>query len=104
MKVYIDQQVHQRIDEFYDYALQNHDTLDEITVIKKVQRLYDALATLGKYAGIYSSSRLKKEWIEKEYREFICEDFHFAYQIYRLNDGENVVRVHDACHSLLYHD
>lgn len=36
MKVYIDQQVHQRIDEFYDYALQNHDTLDEITVIKKV--------------------------------------------------------------------
>ena len=103
MKVYIDQQVQRRIDEFYDYALQNHDSLDEITVLKKVERLYDALETQGKCAGVYSSSRLKKEWTEKEYREFICEDFHFAYQIYRLQNGEDIVRVHDVCHSLFCH-
>ena len=35
--------------------------------------------------------------------EFICEDFHFAYQVYRLEDGEMIVRVHDAVHSLLYY-
>ena len=38
----------------------------------------------------------------KKYREFICEDFHFACQIYMYEDGTEVVRVHDACHSYLY--
>ena len=30
------------------------------------------------------------------------EDFHFAYQIYTLEDGTEIVRIHDAVHSLLY--
>lgn len=54
---------------------------------------------LGECARIYPFARLKEEWIEKKYREFICEDFHFAYQIYMYEDGTEVVRVHDACHS-----
>lgn len=74
MKVFIDKRVHHCIDEFYDYALLNHEALDEVTIIKKVQRLYDALEALGVYARIYPLARLKKEWTENEYREFICEN------------------------------
>lgn len=102
MKVFIDKRVHTIIEQFYDYALLKHEALDEVVVLKKVQRLYEALEELGKCAWVYPFARLKKEWIEKKYREFICEDFHFVYQIYVDDDGSEVVRVHDVCHSYLY--
>ena len=103
MKVYIDKAVHEEIMSFYRAALAHHITLDEITVLKKIDRLYDALESLGDYAEIYPYARLKPDWISKGYHEFICEDFHFAYQIYQLGGGEMIVRVHDAVHSLLYY-
>lgn len=102
MKVFIDQKVHWQIENFYENALSNHETLDEITVMKKINRLYEALESLGTYAHIYPLARYKTEWIEHEYREYICEDFHFAYQIYTLEDNTKIVRIHDAVHSLLY--
>ena len=61
MKVFIEQQVHWRIEDFYENALLRHEALDEVTVMKKVHRLYDAL-----------------------------------------EDGTEIVRIHDAVHSLLY--
>lgn len=103
MRVYIDKTVHEEIMSFYRAALAHHVTLDEITVMKKIDRLYDALESLGDYAGIYPHARLKPDWISKGYQEFICEDFHFAYQVCQLEDGERIVRVHDAVHSLLYY-
>lgn len=102
MKVYIDKQVHHQIEVFYDNALLLHEALDEITIKKKIDRLYDALESLGTYAHIYPLARYKKEWVKLRYREFICEDFHFAFQIYTLEDGTEIVRIHDAVHSLLY--
>ena len=57
MKVYIDQQVHWRIEDFYENALLNHVALDEMIVMKKVYRLYDALENLGTYARIYPIAR-----------------------------------------------
>lgn len=102
MNIFIDKKVHKYIDAFYERALLSHNTLDEITILKKVQRLYDALEDLSVYAHIYPLAQLKKEWIEEKYREFICEDFHFAYQIYTHENGSEIVRVHDACHSLSY--
>lgn len=104
MRVVIDKGVHASIDEFYDTALFLRRALDEETILNKMGRLYDAMEALGKYARIYPLARLKKEWIEKEYREFICEDFHFAYQIYTLPNGEEIVRIHEACHSFIYHE
>ncbi len=104
MKVFIDKTVHASIEEFYDATLFLHCVLDEQTVINKINRLYDSMEALGNYARIYPLARLKQEWIEKGYREFICEDFHFAYQIYTLPDGEEIVRIHDACHSLIYYE
>ena len=70
--------------------------------MKKVDRLYNSLESLGTYARIYPVARFKKEWIDKEYREYICEDFHFAFQIYTLENGTEIVRIHDAVHSLFY--
>ncbi len=103
MRVFIDKAVHKEIMSFYRAALSHHITLDEATVLKKLDRLYDALESLGTYAEIYPYARLKADWISKGYHEFICEDFHFAFKIYQLEDGEEIVRVHDATHSLLYY-
>lgn len=102
MKVYIEQVVHYQVEQFYEEALLKHGALDKLTVIKKIQRLYDSLEALGDYAYLYPLARLKSDWIKKGYREYICEDFHFAYQIYVLDDGERIVRIHDVVHSLLY--
>ena len=49
MQVLISKRVHLAIEEFYDIALQHHPALDEITVVKKMQRLYDAMESLGQY-------------------------------------------------------
>lgn len=103
MKVFIDKEVHESLMDFYETAMLRHITLDEATVLKKIDRLYDALESLGDTADIYPLARLKQDWILKGYREFICEDFHFAYQTYILESGERIVRIHDAVHSLLYH-
>lgn len=104
MKVFIDKKVQETIQEFYDNALSLHITLDESTVNRKIDRLYDAMYDMGKYAHIYPLARYKNDWIEKQYHEFIVEDFHFAFKIYRLSNGEDIVRIHDAVHSLLYHN
>ena len=103
MKVFIDRTVHEEIVSFYEAAMNHHITLDETTVLRKIDRLYGALESLGTFAEIYPIARLKSEWIAKDYQEFICEDFHFAFRVYELEDGEKIVRVHDAVHSLLYY-
>jgi hypothetical protein len=102
MEVYIDKEVHEELVSFYQAALKKHETLDEATVVNKINRLYNALDTLSETAEIYPRARLNEDWISKGYREFLCEGFHFAYQIYELDDGERIVRVHDAIHSMLY--
>ena len=103
MKVFIDEQVHQEIESFYQVALSLHETLTEETVMRKMQRLYQSLNSLGDYPCLYSSARVKKSWVDAGYREFICEDFHFAYQLCADEDGETFVMIVDAVHSLLNH-
>lgn len=103
MRVIISPMVHEVIDEFYEYALMNHETYDEISVIKKKNRLYNAMSSLGRYARIHPKTRLKREWIENDYYEFISEDFHFAYYVAEDENGNEIVIIADACHSLLYH-
>lgn len=103
MRVIISPFVHEVIDEFYDYALMHHEAYDEISVIKKKDRLYHAMYSLGRYARIHPKARLKKEWIENDYYEFISEDFHFAYYVAEDERGDDIVIIADACHSLLYH-
>lgn len=103
MDVYIDDRVHQVLKEFYQAAMLKHPALDEVVVQRKVERLYNKVDSLGRFASSLPLARVKTDWIARGYREYIVEDFHFAYQIYKKEDGECIVRVHDACHSLLYH-
>lgn len=104
MRVIIEKKVHFVIEDFYRHSLMNHITLTESSVRRKKKRLYEALASLGDYAFLYPKSRYKQDWITNNYRDFICEDFHFAYTIEVLYSGEEVVAIHDACHSFLFYN
>ena len=53
------------------------------------------------YAEILHKEPYREDWRSKGYYEFVAEDFHFAYRVYRLPNGEKVLRYHDAVHSLL---
>ncbi len=46
---------------------------------------------------------MKQEWADAGWQEFICEDFHIAYESGFDASGEEIVYVHDAIHSLNYH-
>lgn len=49
MKVIVSKKVYDNIAAFYGAALLLHETLDEITVNNKIDRLEAALKSLGKY-------------------------------------------------------
>ncbi len=104
MRLVVSHNVHQAIDSFYDAAILRHwHSLSYETVEQKKNRLYDGLASLEDYAFIFPKARLKKEWMDAGWQEFICEDFHFAYECTQDCHGEDLVIIHDAVHSLLYH-
>lgn len=104
MRIIVEERVHQAIDAFYDAAILSHwHTLNYETVERKKDRLYDGLESLANYAPIFPKARLKLDWIENDWQEYICEDFHFAYEITHDIRGEIVIVVHDAVHSLIYH-
>ena len=103
MKIIIEQRVHQAIDNFYDAAILRHwHTLSYETVEKKKQRLYAGLQSLNEYHAIFGFARMKQDWICEGWQEFICEDFHFAYEYGEDEDGVETIIVRDAVHSLLY--
>lgn len=104
MRVLIKEKVYQSVAAFYEAALERHPALDEQTVRNKEQRLYHSLLLLGETYYLYNPPRYIEEWRKAGYLDYICEDFHFAFQISVLPTGEMVVSVEDACHSLLFHD
>ncbi len=104
MRVIIRDTVYKVVEEFYVAAMTNHPTLDLQTVLKKESRLFQSLQSLGKTYYLYGESRYVIEWKRRGYFDFLCEDFHFAFQLSVLPSGEMVVSVEDARHSLLFHD
>ena len=103
MRIIVEERVDQAIDAFYDASILSHwHTLSYETVERKKNRLYDGLESLADYATIFPKARLKQDWIENDWQEYICEDFHFAYEITLDVCGEMVIVVHDAVHSLNY--
>ena len=103
MKIIVEERVDQAIDAFYDAAILSHwHTLSYETVERKKNRLYDGLESLVHYATIFPKARLKQEWIKNNWQEFICEYFHFAYEITVDVRGEKVIVIHDAVHSFIY--
>lgn len=69
MQVFIDNHVHVSIERFYEATLELHPALDEVTVMKKIERLYSALESLGMYPTIYAIARYKKSWQKKGVHE-----------------------------------
>lgn len=103
MRIIVEERVHQAIDAFYDAAILRHwHTLSYETIERKKDRLYDGLESLADYATIFPQARLRQDWIAKGWQEYICEDFHFAYEITYDVRSEMVIVVHDAVHSLNY--
>lgn len=103
MKVVINPEVFDILDDFYRISRDRHITLSLETCLAKIDRLETAIMDFAKYAEILHSEPYRDDWKKKGYNEFIAEDFHFAYKIYVLPDGEKVLRIHDAVHSLLNH-
>jgi len=103
MRVQIDNLVHDRIEEFYSISMELHPSLSLEAVLAKKDRLYSAIRDLSIYASIYPLARVNAAWIAAGYREMICEDFHFAFDLVDLDNGETIVYVFDAVHSLLNH-
>ena len=104
MRVIIEDKVWQTLDDFYKVSIELHPTLDEVTVLNKLERLHHALLELGKWPELYQIARYKQNWIRKGYKVYYCEGIHFAFTIDITPAFERVVRVRDACHHTLYHD
>lgn len=104
MRVLIKEKVYQSVASFYEAALERHPALNEQTVRNKEERLYHSLLSLGEIYFLCNAPRYIDEWREAGYLDYICEDFHFAFQLSVLPSGEMVVSVEDARHSLQFHD
>ena len=103
MRVFIDEQVFEKVNTFYYAAMQNHITLTKETVDRKIWRMEKGLQTLSRMQG-FRKSWLKQEWIEQEWQEFLCEGFVFAYEVCEdETTGEQFVWVRDVVHESLYH-
>jgi hypothetical protein len=103
MRVIVDDMVVNAIDNFYIVAMSRHISLSEGIVMAKKKRLISALKSLSDYYFIYPKARWKREWITNSWQDFICEDFHFAYEEVLDKNCQKIIFVCDAVHSLLYH-
>lgn len=104
MIVVIDPKVYDVLDEFYEQSRRLHCTLTLETCQAKMDRLEAAMYNFQRYAHAFSREPFRDDWKAEGFYEMETEDFHFAYQIYTLPDGKEVLRYHDACHSLLNHN
>ena len=102
MRVRIEDEVVRYLTEFYEHSLQKHPTLDEVTVLKKEQRLIHALQRLGLHAHAHPDATRHIPWIRKGYKDYPCENFHFGYKIEHRQSGESVVVVYEALYDSMY--
>lgn len=105
MKVYVDPWVDEVIKSFYLKSMMLHPTLDEGTVVNKVNRLYDSIERdLCTFPYKYALAEYREAWRIAGYRDYKIEGFHFAYQIYEEECNNAYVVVMDACYDKDYHD
>lgn len=102
LEVRIDDGVYLDLTEFYQFSLKKHPTLDEATILKKEQRLVRALKNLGKYALTDHREVRRLLWVQKGYKDYYVEGFHFGYRIETLPSGKEVVVVYEALHELMF--
>lgn len=101
MRVVIDPQVYNVLDEFYKVSREAHITLGLSECLAKIERLELSMRQFAEYAEIFHKVPYRQDWRDAGYYEYITEDFHFAYRVYVLPNGEKVLIYHDAVHSFL---
>lgn len=104
MRVVVSDSVYIKVENFYLEAMEKRRLLDEAIVARKITRLFDALKSLGDFPYAFPKASVNREWVLLGYRDFVHEDFHFAYDIVESIDGERIVYVCDAVHSYLLHE
>ena len=98
MRIFIDNLVFEKVNDFYYAAMQNHITLTKETVNRKIWRMERGLQTLSQMQG-FRMAWLKQDWIAQGWHEFICEEFVFAYEVcFDEATGEHFVWVRDVVH------
>lgn len=101
MRVIVSPIVRIKIKDFYQASMTNHPLLSEETVMRKMNRMLECLEILAITQG-FKKAQYNRQWIVNGWRELIVEDFHFAFDVVKIPDGERVVIVRDVVHSLLY--
>lgn len=104
MRVVIDPLVYNVLDEFYQASREAHVTLGLSECLDKINRLEQSMLRFADYAEVFHKEPYRHDWREAGYYEYVIEDFHFAYRVYLLPNGEKVLRYHDAVHSFLYYN
>ena len=103
MRVLVNDNIEEKLSQFYAISMALHPTLDQEVVDNKMRRLLLSLHLLGRYADSLPYATTKQEWIDNHYRDYHKENFHFAYRVEVLSNAERVVVVYDVCHDLLYY-
>ena len=103
MQIVIDQKVFDVLNEFYTISCKEHITLSLEECISKINRLECAMREFSQFAEILHKEPYRNDWRDLGYSEFVSENFHFAYRVYILPNGEKILRYHDAVHSLLHY-
>ena len=101
MKVVIEPRVYDVMYDFYALSCRIHLSLKLSTCLAKIERLERAMKMFADYAEVMHKQPYRNDWKELGYKEFVTEDFHFAYKLYVLPSGEKVLCFHDAIHSKL---
>ena len=102
MRVLIERQVFEKINEFSLAAMRNHPLLSRETIERRIQLLQQGLETLRDIQD-FRKARLKQEWIMREWHEFVCEGFVFAYEVCEDEAShERFVWVRDVIHGTNY--
>ena len=104
MKVRIEDQVFNAMDEYYDASMDLYESLSFETVLAKEKRMIANLRQLEYCAETMLPVRYRDDWKKAWYLDFMTEGFHFAFRIETLPSGERVVVVYDACPDGLFHD
>ena len=90
--------------DFYIASIRLHETLDEDTCLRKIDRLEQSMRHFARYAEIFHKKPYRQDWDDAGWYDYCTEDFHFAYTVNVLPDGRKVLVYHDAVHSLLNHN
>ena len=80
MKVVIDPQVYNVLDEFYEKSREAHVTLGLSECLAKIDRLEHSMLQFAEYAEVFHKEPYRQDWHKAGYYEYITEDFHFAYR------------------------